>query len=129
MFLNVIDLAVQALKTDCVTLSITAGTSQNLMIKIYDEEGSLVVPPAGSKMRMSVKKYLEDSSTAFDVDFERRTDYFLGLITMPMTEDLTPGRYYYNVIYSPDAATFYEVIKTSIFYLSPSPVDGGALWN
>ena len=45
MFLNVIDLAVQALKTDCVTLSITAGTSQNLMIKIYDEEGSLVVPP------------------------------------------------------------------------------------
>lgn len=118
---------VSDIKTDGVTFTIAKGTSDILDVYIYDEDGNVVTPGSNSSLKLSVKRSIEDSATVINLSFEILNDHFRTNINTSHTANLSPGRYFYDVMYKDTNAYFYQVIPTSYFYILPSCVDSGTM--
>lgn len=108
---------------DGVTLSVAQGTTEDFEIEIEDEStGKKYVPTASTKVVFGVKRNWYDSDLVIskELEYQSSSNSYTLRILPDDTENLSCGRYYYDISLSEGEDYFVQIFPTSVFMISPS---------
>lgn len=98
-------------------IEIVRGTTKNLRIKVVDTDGWPYALANGEKIVFGIKQNLDDTETIFAKTTTAGTDGVYAVNIVPNdTEDLDPGKYFYDVGLL-SGANYYSVIEPSPFII------------
>lgn len=107
-------------------ISIVRGTTNAFGIKVTDDEGKEYTLESGQVLVFGIKKKPTDMERLLVKTITNTVngEYYLEL-TPADTENIEPGKYFYDVGMQQGESIFYNIIEASVFEIKPNITELG----